>query len=66
MDELKISLRAARVNAGLTIQEAAKKMGVGYNRVLFWEQKPDTVQAKWQKIISETYGIPLHNLFFGI
>ena len=34
---LKITLKAARVNAGLTQEEAAEKLGVSRDRLLRWE-----------------------------
>lgn len=36
---VQITLRAARVNAGLTIIQAAKAIGVGKDRIIKWEKK---------------------------
>lgn len=63
---VKISLRAARVNANLTIREAAKKLGIGKDTLMKWEKAPDRVQPRYQKVISEVYQMPIDDIFFGI
>ena len=63
---VKISLRAARVNANLTIREAAKKLGIGKDTLMKWEKAPDRVQPRYQKVIAEVYQIPIDDIFFGI
>ena len=37
METLQITLKAARVNAGLTQVEAAKKLGKSPNTIILWE-----------------------------
>lgn len=54
---MKISLRAARVNANLTIIEAKDKIGVDYTTLCRWEKNPNTVKAESQDKICEVYGI---------
>lgn len=61
-----ISLKAARVNAGLTLLEAAKKLGVGKDRLMKWEKEPDKVLPCYQKIISDVYKMPIDYIYFGI
>ncbi len=61
---LKISLKAARVNAGLTILEAAKLIGVGKDTLIKWEKKPWNVSALNQESISKAYGINIDNINF--
>lgn len=63
---VRISLRAARVNANLTIMEAAKKMDIGKDRLLKWEANPELVNGLYQKKFSEVYGLPVDIIFFGI
>lgn len=66
MDEIfKISLRAARVNAGLTVVKASKALGVCKERVIKWEKKPELVNPAYQKKISDAYKIPIERIFFG-
>ena len=62
---VKISLKAARVNAKLTVIEAAKAIGIGKDRLLKWESEPDLVPPIWQKKIGEVYNFPIDNIFFG-
>ena len=61
----KISLKAARVNANLTVIEAAKAIGIGKDRLLKWESEPDLVPPIWQKKIGEVYNFPIDNILFG-
>ena len=63
---VKISLRAARVNANLTIREAAKLLGIGKDTLMKWEKAPDRVQPRYQKVISTIYQMPIEDIFFGI
>ena len=61
---LKISIRAARVNAGLTQVEAADLLGVSEGTLVKWESRPELIPAYKQRAISETYQIPIDNLIF--
>lgn len=61
----KISLKAARVNANLTIRDAAKKIGVCETTLIRWEKHPEIVQAKYHKRISDTYKFPSDFIFFA-
>lgn len=63
---VKISLRAARVNANLTVLEAAEKVGIGKDRLLKWEANPALVNSIYQIKFSEAYSIPVDCIFFGI
>lgn len=59
-----ITLKAARVNAGLTQQEAAKTLGITRGTLANYEMgrtKPDIEMAKR---MAELYGIPVDNLLF--
>ncbi len=63
MEELKISLAAARVNAGLTQEAVAKELGISNKTVVNWESgkikpKPATVYA-----LAHLYKIPVDNIF---
>lgn len=62
---IRISLKAARVNADLTILEAAKQIGIGKDTLMKWEKKPDRVDTRYQKLISKTYEFPIDCIFFG-
>ena len=63
---IKISLKAARVNSGLGILDAAPKIGVGKDTLIKWERNPEIVSPIFQKKISEVYKLPIDMIFFGI
>lgn len=65
LEDFRITLKAARVNAGLRLLDAAEKLGVGKDTLIRWEKEPGNVQAKYQKIISDTYKIPIDRIFFA-
>jgi DNA-binding XRE family transcriptional regulator len=65
MTNIKISLRAARVNAGLTLINAAKLLGIGKDTLIKWEKNSGYVNPIWQKKISTTYNMPIDFIFFG-
>lgn len=63
---IKISLKAARVNAGLNLIPAAKLIGIGKDTLIKWEKHPELVSALWQKKIADVYKLPIDGIFFGI
>lgn len=61
----KITLKAARVNANLSQQEAARRIGVSASTLRNWEAgKTFPNQPKIEKMC-EVYGIPFDILFFA-
>lgn len=65
-DYFQISLKAARVNAGMTVLNAAKQIGIGKDTLLKWEKNSANVNPIWQDKISKAYGITVDRIFFGI
>lgn len=63
--QIQISLKAARVNAKLTVLEAAPKIGIGKDTLLKWEKNPSLVNPLFQQKISQAYNFPIDNIFFG-
>lgn len=61
---IKISLAAARVNAGLTQKEAAKKIGVSITTIKNWEKGLTSPKFKLFDTICEVYVIPVDNIKF--
>lgn len=61
----KISLRAARVNAGLSQQEAAKKLSI--NKATLHSYETGKTVPSWDmvKLIEEVYQYPTDQIFFG-
>ena len=62
---IQISLKAARVNAGLTLLEAAKAIGIGKDTVMKWERHPEYVNSLFQAKISHAYKIPIDCIRFA-
>ena len=64
MSELKISLSAARVNAGLTLEEACKLLKVSKNTLIKWEKGLSC--PTWDKVqlIGEVYKFPTDHIIF--
>lgn len=61
---MKLTLKAARVNKGLTQKDAAKLMGVSRNVISNWERQisfPDVLQVKR---IEEVYGLQFKEIIF--
>lgn len=61
----KITLRAARVNVGLTQVQAAELAGVHYQKLQKYEIDSDDIPRSLAKKLSEIYGYPIDNIFFG-
>ncbi len=62
--DMQITLKAARVNAGLTQKEAGEAIGVTGDVVSNWERGrtfPDALQIK---TIEKLYGVSYNNLIF--
>ncbi|TMN23748.1 helix-turn-helix transcriptional regulator [Lentibacillus cibarius] len=60
-----ITLKAARVNAGLTIEQACKKLGISHSTLVKWEKYPGDLTANQQRKIQEVYKFPIDYIFFG-
>lgn len=61
--EFKISLAAARVNAGLTQVELAKAVGVGNDTISNWETGKQIPSVTALRKLSELSGIPMDYIF---
>ncbi|WP_276945902.1 helix-turn-helix domain-containing protein [Dialister micraerophilus] len=59
-----ISLKAARVNAGLIIRKAAEEIGIGKDTLIKWEKEPWKVNALYQAKISKVYKMPINQINF--
>ena len=60
----KISLKAARVNAGYTLDEAADLMGISTNKLWRWEQNPEIIPIAFKDTIQDTYHMSIDNIIF--
>lgn len=61
---MKITLKAARVNAGMTQKEAADKIGVSETTIINWENGKTACNARMMPKIAALYNIPCENLIF--
>lgn len=64
MEKIRISLAAARVNAGLTQADVAREMHVSKNKVVDWEKGKSELTISQGRLISELYRLPIDNIFF--
>lgn len=62
---MKISLKAARVNANLTQEEVAKIIKVSKHTIMNWEKGKTNVGYAPLKLLSEIYNISIDNIFIG-
>lgn len=59
---IKISLKAARVNADLTINEACAELGISNKTLISWEKgKTEPSYSQMMKLVS-LYGMPIEAL----
>lgn len=63
--EIQIRLAAARVNAGMTQEDIAKKMKVSKQTIVNWEKGASEPSIRQSRELSKYYGIPLENIFFN-
>lgn len=62
MAEIRISIRAARVNAGLTQAQAAKALHRNKQVVVNWENGTRELPDEDLRSMEDVYGIPIENL----
>ena len=63
-DGFKITLRAARVNAGFKQKEVAELMGVSNATLVKWEQNPALMPGERISQICKIYKIPTSRVIF--
>ena len=56
---IKISMAAARINAGLTQKQLARECGVSESTVISWENGKNHPHIKRLPLLEKAYGIPL-------
>lgn len=59
----KITLKAARVNAGLTQKEAAKRIGISYQTLSDYEKDESKIKLSTIKKMCKVYEMPLDCIF---
>ncbi|MDY2739987.1 MULTISPECIES: helix-turn-helix domain-containing protein [Acidaminococcus] len=63
--EFQISLKAARVNAKMTLIQGAKAIGIGKDTLIKWERNPGLVNPIYQEKISKAYNLPVNCINFS-
>lgn len=63
MEKLQITLAAARVNAGMTQEDVAKKMGKSKQTVINWEKGRVIPGIPEMAMLCKIYEIPQDNIF---
>ena len=58
-EQLQITLAAARVNAGMTQDEAATRLGVNRNTIIKWESGKVIPRTPQMMALSQVYGVPI-------
>ena len=64
MQEIHLTLKAARVNRGLTQQQASSKLGVSPDVISNWERCKSFPRALMIKEIEKLYKIPYNQIIF--
>lgn len=62
----RISLKAARVNSGLSQNEAAKRLGISRATLQNYESGNTVPDILMSRKIEEVYGFPADFIFFGM
>ncbi|WP_414055230.1 helix-turn-helix domain-containing protein [Macrococcus equi] len=65
-DSLVITMRAARVNAGLSQNEAAKHLGINKDTLWRYEKDNSNLSRNIIEKVENLYKIPSNNIFFGL
>ena len=61
---MKITLKAARVNAGYTLAQAAKLLDVSEQTIINWEKGRNYPDVRKVMKIEDTYGVPYRDILF--
>lgn len=60
----KITLKAARTNAGLTLKEASEALGIAESTLISWEKNPERIKCGYIPVIEEVYHYPTDFISF--
>ena len=63
-DKIRITLEAARVNAGMTQPQAAQALGISVATLLKWEKGTTSPTIEKAIALAELYSIPLDAINF--
>lgn len=60
-----ITLKAARVNANLTLAQASKELGISISTLIKWEKYPGDLTPNQQLKLGQAYNFPTDYIYFG-
>jgi transcriptional regulator with XRE-family HTH domain len=63
--DIKLTLRAARTNLGLTRKEAAKLLEIHHETLANYEHDSTNIPRLVFMRVEKAFGIPVDNIFFG-
>ena len=63
---MKMTLEAARINAGYTQIEAAKLFGIHYQTLARLEEDSSKMPYEFIRKIPRIYGVPVDDIYFGL
>lgn len=66
MENFRISLAAARVNAGMTQDEVSKAIGCSKATLIGWEKGKHEIRGNQLVKLCQLYGISLNHIFLPI
>ncbi|HGO3842469.1 TPA: helix-turn-helix transcriptional regulator [Staphylococcus aureus] len=64
-ENIKLLLRAARINKGMSQKKAASLLGVHYQTLASWEKDSSDLSRSKMLLLEKVCGIPLKYIFFG-
>ena len=62
--KIQITLKAARVNAGMTQKEVASQLGISNQTVIKWEKTPGVIPGERMAQLASIYGLPVDSIIF--
>lgn len=63
-ETFQISLKAARVNAGMTQKDVASLLGISNQTVIKWEKTPGVVPGERMAQLASIYGLSVDRILF--
>lgn len=63
---IKITIKAARVNAGYTQKEVADKLGISMDSIRYIEKNSEKIEYVMLMRLVELYGLSIDNIFLPI
>lgn len=61
-----LTLKAARVNKGMSTEEAAKKLNIGVKTLYKYEDGTSSPNIQTALSMADLYGVPIDMLDFGV